>query len=105
MNKKYKSEAAAALHEMISGFYEAGVIPKSTMREFDERCLTPVEPLTPDEIKAIREATRASQTVFARYLNVSPHMVSTWERGEKSPSGSSLKLLTLVKKKGLECIA
>jgi putative transcriptional regulator len=32
-------------------------------------------------------------------------MVSKWERGEKAPSGASLKLLTLVKNKGLECIA
>lgn len=103
--KTYKSEIAAAMHEMASGFHEAGVIPKSTMREFDELCLTPVEKLTPQEIKAIREETHASQTVFARHLNVSPIVVSQWERGERSPSGTSLKLLTLVKKKGLECIA
>lgn len=103
--KNYKSEADGVLHEMMSGFYKAGAISKSTMREFDEGCLTPVEKLTPDEIKAIREETHASQAVFARHLNVSPVMVSKWERGEKSPSGSTLKLLTLVKKKGLECIA
>ena len=105
MKKKYKSEAAAALHEMMSGFYEAGVIPKSTMREFDQSCLTPVEKLTPAEIKAIREEAHASQTVFARHLNVSPLVISQWERGERAPSGASLKLLTLVKNKGLECIA
>jgi putative transcriptional regulator len=28
-----------------------------------------------------------------------------WERGEKKPQGASLKLLTLVEKKGLEWVA
>jgi putative transcriptional regulator len=105
MRKTYKSEASAAIHEMISGFYEAGVVSKETMRRFDESCLTPVKKLTPQEIKAIREEALASQSVFARYLNVTPGLVSQWERGEKSPGGASLKLLTLVQKKGLEAIA
>lgn len=105
MKKTYKSRATAAVHEMMSGFHEAGAIPKSTMREFDEMCLTPIKKLAPTEIKAIREEANASQTVFARYLNVSPLVISQWERGERSPSGTSLKLLTLVKNKGLECIA
>jgi putative transcriptional regulator len=32
-------------------------------------------------------------------------LVSQWERGEKKPSGPSLKLLSLVKHKGLKTIA
>ncbi len=104
-NKTYQNEAAAALHEMISDLQKAGLVDKKTMRHFDESCLTPVEKLTPAEIKAIREETHASQTVFARHLNVSPLVISQWERGQRSPSGTSLKLLTLVKNKGLECVA
>lgn len=105
MKKTYKDDVASAIHEMASGLYDAGLMPKSTMREIDSLCLTPVEKLTPQEIKAIREEARASQAVFARHLNVSPIAISQWERGERAPSGASLKLLTLVKKKGLECIA
>jgi putative transcriptional regulator len=74
--KKYKSETGAALHETMSGFYEARAISKSTMREFDDRCLTPVETLIPAEIKAICEAAHASQAVFARHLNSAPQGVS-----------------------------
>lgn len=105
MKKTYKSGALAAIHETMSGLYEVGLVSKDTMREFDESCLTPIGKLTPQEIKAIREEAQASQAVFARYLNVSPGVVSQWERGEKSPGGASLKLLTLVRKKGLEAIA
>ncbi len=38
----YRSEAAAAIHETAVGLYEAGIIDKQIMREFDESCLTPV---------------------------------------------------------------
>jgi len=86
MKRTYRSKAAAAVHEMMSGFHDTGVIPKSTMREFDELCLTPVEKLTPEQIKAIREEAHVSQAVFARYLNVSPIVVSQWECGERAPS-------------------
>ena len=48
---------------------------------------------------------KASQAVFARYLNVTTGLVSQWERGEKHPRGASLKLLTLVAKKGLQAVA
>lgn len=105
MKKTYKSEIAGAMHEMMTDFHEIGLVSKSTMREFDELCLTPIEKLAPDEIKAVREGACASQTVFARYLGVTPGLVSQWERGERKPSGPALKLLNLVKNKGLDCIA
>ncbi len=75
------------------------------MRHFDETCLTPVKPLSPRQIAEIREREEVSQTVFARYLGLSPTIISQWERGEKKPQGASLKLLTLVKKKGLAAVA
>jgi putative transcriptional regulator len=53
----------------------------------------------------MREREGVSQSVFARYLNVKPKLVSEWERGEKKPSGPSLKLLSIVKAKGLDAIA
>jgi putative transcriptional regulator len=54
---------------------------------------------------AIRRRAGVSQGVFAHYLNVKPKLVSEWKRGEKRPSGPSLKLLSIVKSKGLEAIA
>jgi putative transcriptional regulator len=70
MTKTYKSEAMAAVHQMMEGFHQTGAIDKQTMREFDETCLTPTPALSPDEIKAIREQEAVSQPVFARYLRV-----------------------------------
>jgi putative transcriptional regulator len=105
MSKKYRSDAMAAIHETMAALHDAGAIDKQTMRRFDEACLTPIRPLEPREIKAIREREHVSQTVFATYLNVTSSLVSKWERGEKKPSGASLKLLSLVEKNGLAAVA
>jgi len=105
MSKQYKSDALAAVHETAMGLTDAGVMAKQTMKAFDDMCLTPVEELTADQIREIRLREKASQAVFARYLNVTTGLVSQWERGEKHPRGASLKLLTLVAKKGLQAVA
>lgn len=103
--KKYVSDVAATVHELVEDIYHAGGIDKKTMRWFDEKCLTPVRPLEAAEVKAIREREKVSQTVFANYLNVTASIVSQWERGEKKPSGAALKLLSLVERHGLEAVA
>ena len=105
MARGYRSEVLAAVHETALGMSEAGVMDKRTMKAFDEMCLTPVEAMSPEEIRALRLRENASQAVFARYLNVTTGLVSQWERGEKRPRGSSLKLLTLVAKNGLGAVA
>jgi putative transcriptional regulator len=101
----YRSEAMAASHETMEALRHVGAIDKQTMRRFDAACLTPIRLQKLKEIKAIREREQVSQTVFANYLNVTTSLVSKWERGEKRPSGASLKLLSLVEKKGLEVVA
>jgi putative transcriptional regulator len=60
---------------------------------------------TRQAIARLRRKAHVSQAVFAHHLNVSPTTVSQWERGEKSPSGPSLKLLALAYAKGLTAIA
>ena len=103
--KQYRSNALAAVHETAAGLAEAGVITKQTMKSFDAMCLTPVKDLTPAQIRRIRLREKASQAVFARYLNVTPGLVSQWERGDKSPGGPARKLLALVAKGGLQAVA
>lgn len=75
------------------------------MREFDALCITPTKELTPREIKLIRIREKLSQPVFAIYLNISPSTIKKWETGEKRPRGAALKLLNLVKDKGLDALS
>ncbi len=102
--KKFRSNIAEAAHKTASGLNRIGLIDARRMREFDAACLTTIEPLTGKQILALREREGVSQGVFARVLNVKPKLVSEWERGEKKPSGPSLKLLSIVKARGLEAI-
>jgi len=104
MTKSYRSEAFAAIHETAEALHAHGIIDKTTMKEFDESCLASVAGITPEEIRRIRERERLSQPVFARYLNVSKNLVSDWERGVKRPGGPALRLLSLVKHKGIEAM-
>ncbi|WP_284943871.1 helix-turn-helix domain-containing protein [Acidisoma cladoniae] len=105
MTKQYRSRTMAEIHEVAEDLAALGVLDKQTMRKFDEGCLTPIRPLSPAEIRALRDREGASQAVFARYLNVTTGLVSQWERGEKHPQGASLKLLSLVAKSGLATVA
>jgi putative transcriptional regulator len=103
--KKYRSDAHRSAHVTVKGLYDIGLVDQTTMRRFDESCLTATEALGPREIAAIRRKAGVSQGVFARYLNVPAALVSQWERGERRPTGAAVKLLSIVKHKGLDAIA
>lgn len=102
--KKYKSDAFEAIHSAVTGMHKAGTIDKTTMRHFDETCLAVPEVLSAKDIKALRESYKLSQPVFARYLNTSESTVEKWESGASSPTGAALKLLDVVRKRGLEVL-
>ena len=103
--RKNKSAILEAVHETAKGLHAAGTMDMITLREFDRLCLPPVKPLRLEEIKRIRETSHVSQAVFAALLNTSVSTVQKWEIGQKRPTGTALKLLRLVQKKGLEIVA
>jgi putative transcriptional regulator len=61
VSKKHRSEAMAAVHETMQALHNVGAIDKQTMRRFDDACLTQVQPLSPKQIKALREREHVSQ--------------------------------------------
>lgn len=93
------------VHETARDLNKAGVMKDVTLREFDALCLPPVKIFTASQIKRIRTQSKASQAVFAAYLNTSKSTVQKWEQGKKKPNGPSLKLLNLVADKGLQVLA
>ena len=101
---RYRSPLLEAVHSAAEDLYKIGAIDQITMRNFDVECLTPVEPMKPSTIRTLRQKSKMSQATFASALNVTTSLVSQWERGEKKPSGPSLKLLSLVKRKGIDAL-
>ena len=97
-------DTLTTVHRIAAGLFDIGVFDKATMREFDALCLTPVRPMAAQDIRELREASGVSQAVLAKVLNVTTNAVGQWERGEKKPTGSALKLLALVREKGLSAV-
>ncbi|MGA7181003.1 MAG: helix-turn-helix domain-containing protein [Thiobacillaceae bacterium] len=93
-----------AVHETASNLRAASFIDKRRMREYDALCLPPVLEYSSDNIRALRTRYKLSQAVLASVLNTSLSTVRQWEIGDKHPSGSSLKLLNLLDRKGLEAL-
>lgn len=54
--------------------------------------------MRPRDIRKIRSSLNASQVLFARFLNVSPNTIRSWEQGTRRPQGADLKLLSIAKK-------
>jgi len=93
------------LSEMAKDLHEVGAIDKITLRKFDIKSLSPVPDYTAKQISLIRQKLGLSQAVFAAYLNVSDRAVKKWEQGESKPRGATLKLISIVDRKGIEIIA
>ena len=70
----------------------------------DLLCLEPIAPYDSEKIRALRERLQLSQSVLAAVLNTSLSTVRKWEVADKHPSGPSLKLLSLLDRKGLEAL-
>ena len=54
--------------------------------------------MKPGDIRDLRESLNASQTLFARLLNVSSNAVESWEQGLREPRQATLKLLHIARK-------
>ena len=93
-------DISRALHKV--GAVSDGELAKTTLKMLGT--LPKVEAMSPADIVAVREQARVSQGVMAACLNVAVSTVSQWERGDRQPSGAALKLLHVVKQRGIEIL-
>ncbi|MGB9095965.1 helix-turn-helix domain-containing protein [Erwinia sp.] len=100
----FVNSALEAIHSAASGLFTIDAIPQETMGSFDAACLEDLPELHPAETKEIRENLNVNQPVFARYQNTNVSTVQKWETGAKRPGGMSLRLLSIVRKHGLEVL-
>ncbi|MFI5020337.1 MAG: transcriptional regulator [Alphaproteobacteria bacterium] len=69
------------VHEAARDLAKSGVLPETTMREFDALCLPAVKAYGAKNVRRIRRKERVSQTVFAHYLNVGRRPCNNGSRG------------------------
>jgi putative transcriptional regulator len=87
-----------------NGTMDEATYRKITLRDVDKAEAAPLEPLSGEDIRALRERAHMSQAVFARHLNLTVGYVSQLERGAKRPTGAALALLDVIRRKGIEAI-
>lgn len=102
--RKPRSRLLDEMHATARGLHEVGLISARRMHEYDALSNLDIAPIGPSQIKAIRTHAHVSQKVFAAILNTSVSTVQKWEIGDKKPSGPSLKLLSLIERKGLDAV-
>ena len=94
---KISEDVRDCLRETVQGMLNIGL--GTSLSEKDLKLLgieqKPVS-VTADDVKAIRQEAKLSQSVFAKLLNVSPSSVRQWEQGLRNPSGSAKVLLELL---------
>jgi putative transcriptional regulator len=101
---KAGSKILDAVHDTARDLHTAGFIDMRTMQRYDALCLEPIPTFSSAKIRALRARHKLSQAVLATVLNTSLSTVRQWEIGDKQPSGPSLKLLSLLDRKGLEVL-
>ena len=101
---KATSRILEAVHVTARDLHSAGFMDKHHMRKYDALCLLPVPAYSSKKIRPLRDRYKLSQAVLASVLNISLSTIRQWEIGDKHPSGPSLKLLSLLDRKGLEAL-
>ena len=101
---KHKSRLLEAIHETAQDLNELGFIDKRALNRYDALCMEPVPSYSPEQIRTLRDRNRISQAVMASIFNTSLSTIQKWEIGEKHPGGPSLKLLSILDRKGIEAL-
>ena len=90
--------AVPDVFEQIAGSLKSGIAHARGDVSLQTTTFPAPPPKTPPErIVALRKQLNMSQSEFAATLNVSPRTVQGWERGFRSPSHASLRMLQLLR--------
>jgi putative transcriptional regulator len=109
MTRKKLSRLEEALLETAEGMNRVGIMDDAAYRKITIRHLGPdafptAKPISPRQIRSLREEANLSQAAFAKYLNLTPGYISQLERGAKQPTGAALTLLNIIRRKGLDVL-
>ena len=58
--------------------------------------IEPVKKYSNEDIKRIRHEAGMTQSVFAKYMGVSPKTVEAWELGRTHPTGPAYRLIDIL---------
>jgi putative transcriptional regulator len=88
----------------VSDLNKNGIVDEITMRNINNLCIPEIKEYSPKKITFLRKKFKLSQAAFASVFNISVSTVQKWEQGYKKPAGSSMKLLDIIERKGLQAL-
>lgn len=92
------------INDIAHGLHSANIIDIKTLRDLTDEDLPVVIEYTGEDIQQIRMRQNVSQSVFAKYLNISPAMIKSLEQGQRHAHGAILKLLNIVERHGIKAL-
>jgi putative transcriptional regulator len=92
------------INDIAHGLHSANIIDIKTLRDLTDEDLPVVIEYTGEDIQQIRMRQKVSQSVFAKYLNISPAMIKSLEQGQRHAHGAILKLLNIVERHGIKAL-
>jgi len=97
MSEEYENimESLTEMLEYVRGDDTKG---RTRVIEIKNLSVAPLKSYTKEEIREIRLSNNLTLKTFAQCMGVSRKTVESWERGENSPSGSSVRLFQLLEK-------
>ena len=106
---KGRARLRSEIAEMTQGLHRLGMVSdgelqQTTLAMLGRDALPKIATLSPSEIVKVRDQAGVSQSVLAGFMNVGVTTVSQWERGIRRPTGTALKLLHLVRVKGIQAL-
>jgi putative transcriptional regulator len=106
---KKLSNLTEALLETAEDMHSAGLVGDEVYEKITVRHLGPdapltAAPITPEEIRGVRERAHLSQAALAKYTNLTPGYISQLERGTKQAKGPALAILNVIRRKGIEAL-
>ena len=95
-NASVESEILEALSEFTDALKKGEVAERFTCRQI-KLDLKPT-PYNPELVKTTRNLLKVSQTLFARFLGISPKTVRSWEQGINTPSPMACRFMDEIRR-------
>lgn len=102
--RKRKSKLVTRILREGRDWHAIGIISDERMRLYERACMSPPEPLLPADIRILREQSDLDVYILARIFNTTARQLRRWEQGFGRPKGSELRLLRMVRDRGIESV-
>ncbi len=85
-------------------WHAQGWVSEADMQRLEWTGMSPPEPLTPAQVRSIRESVDLDVYAFANMLNTTARLLRRWEQGLNRPRGPALRFLQTIRARGVATV-